>query len=199
MSPIATVEELYIAASRLFAEHRTAQAADTLWVLADALEELEYLDLADAMRAVASEPEPWSSAGMPYGWYGVERRVLLHALSDLRREGGPLIRNPNSSGQGFSPLYLENPYYSILQRYGFVYSHTTPVKIGGGTVLHHTYVHETRPAIERVLSVHQRPLDGAFIWESTPSTASRRKTSGAGPSSLEQHLRRVLRGAQKTR
>lgn len=49
------------------------------------------------------------------------------------------ILNANSSGQGFCPHHLEQPYHSVLVEHGWEYSHTTPVVVTGERQAFHTY------------------------------------------------------------
>jgi len=49
------------------------------------------------------------------------------------------IQDPNTSGQGFHPDHAEHPYHDTLVKHGLRYTHTTPVRVGGELLPHHTY------------------------------------------------------------
>ena len=49
------------------------------------------------------------------------------------------IDRPNSSGQGYDDDYMHNPYHGVIRKYGYEYSHSTPVTHGAEKLIHHTY------------------------------------------------------------
>lgn len=52
------------------------------------------------------------------------------------------ISEPNSSGQGKSPLHSQHAHHETLAKHGYAYSHTTPVISQSEKVMaHHTYNH----------------------------------------------------------
>lgn len=93
------------------------------------------------------------------------------------------INRPNTSGQGYDDDYLNNPYHGIIRKYGYQYSHSTPVTHGAEKIIHHTYKQG-----EHNVSVWGNN------WSTSTSTASGRQVSGGHPNTaragadLERHL-----------
>lgn len=51
-----------------------------------------------------------------------------------------ILRDVNSSGQGHNPHHDEHPHHETLTKYGWLYSHTTPIRcVDGSQYAHHTY------------------------------------------------------------
>lgn len=65
-----------------------------------------------------------------------------------------VINEPNSSKQGRCPNHQENPHHEVITKYGYVYSHTTPVIRLGQTYAYHTY---RFPRTDWYVSVNCRP------------------------------------------
>jgi hypothetical protein len=50
-----------------------------------------------------------------------------------------ILQDVNSSGQGHNPHHHEHPHHDALTKYGWLYSHTTPITCGLSRYAHHTY------------------------------------------------------------
>lgn len=128
-------------------------------------------------------------------------KAVKQAFGDeslVEAEGG--IQNPNSSGQGTDPNHTKHHLNRVVTKYGYQYSHTTPVKsLSGSTYLHDTYKRGTHNV--SLMRDQSRPLDR---WETSVSTASGTKQTGMGMQKLDAHLqsksRRYpeLRGQQQS-
>jgi len=117
---------------------------------------------------------------------------LLCGISGLRvNENGQVITyvteaisRPNTSGQGYDDDYMHNPYHGVIRKYGYEYSHSTPVTHGNEKITHHTYKQGT----------HNVSVWGNN-WSTSTGTASGRQFSGGHPNTaraegdLERHLR----------
>jgi hypothetical protein len=99
----------------------------------------------------------------------------------------PAIENPNTSGQGYCPAHLGHPLHATAIRFGYRYSHSTPItNLGGTRFVSHTY--KARPG-ER--EEHNLSFDHGDIhhrWQTSVSCGSGRKHAGAGQAELERHL-----------
>jgi hypothetical protein len=75
-----------------------------------------------------------------------EGKVVTRLRKAVKVEDGPVsgqrsnpIQDPNSSGQGYDPDH-HSPFDSVLSKFGYSYSHTTPVHYrDGGVRMHHTF------------------------------------------------------------
>ena len=96
------------------------------------------------------------------------------------------IENPNSSGQGYCAAHVNNPHHATITKYGWVYSHTTPIRAVDGSIYTiHTYKHKH---VDWNISVNCRPG-----WRVDSSRGgSGRMTSYFG-SQLDKYLKRKSR------
>lgn len=116
-------------------------------------------------------------------------------IMDHKGCGGQFFREaidrPNSSGQGYDDDYMHNPYHGVIRKYGYEYSHSTPVRgpglgdaASGGHMIHHTYTQGTH-----TVSVWGNK------WSTSTGTASGKMFQGGHPNTaraegdLERHLR----------
>jgi hypothetical protein len=102
-----------------------------------------------------------------------------HSPNESISEG--TISFPNVFNQGHDDDHRNHPLNVIAKRYGFQYSHTTPVtQKNGGVLHHHTWVH---PAGHKI---------GAYAndtkWNSKVSSSSGHVWTGIGTKALDQHL-----------
>ena len=101
----------------------------------------------------------------------------------------PEILNPNTSGQGLSPLWESHPLTETALSMGYEYSHSTPVGlyISGEQKwsLHHTFKHG-----EHNVSLSRPDGADSRAWETSTSCASGRRWRGVGAASLLAHLKR---------
>lgn len=93
------------------------------------------------------------------------------------------IQNPNSCEQGYDPDHTANPYHTIITRYGYTYSHSTPVTHAYGPIIYHTYKQAGHCA-----SVHL-PDSSGWRWSTSTRTGSGWETVGRGQEALEKHLK----------
>lgn len=99
----------------------------------------------------------------------------------------PPIENPNSSGQGYCPAHLGHPLHATAIRFGYRYSHSTPItKLGGARVVSHTY--KARPGEREEHNLSFDHGDIHHTWQTSVSCASGRKHHGAGWHTLALHL-----------
>jgi len=90
------------------------------------------------------------------------------------------IQYPNSCGQGNDPEHVKHPLHATVVKYGYEYSHSTPVRALAGTVyIHHTYKH----------GEHSVGILHSNLWDSSVSTGSSQKHSGKGAPELDAHLK----------
>ena len=101
-----------------------------------------------------------------------------------------MIRNPNSSGQGYDEDHGLNPYHALLLSQGFSYSHTTPVAYDDGRRMYHTYKRGLRSIGVVPTSARQAR---SWSWRSTSRPGSGSSTTGVGEESLIRHLRNIKR------
>jgi hypothetical protein len=91
------------------------------------------------------------------------------------------IQSPNSSGQGFDKDHDLHPLHKAASKFGYSYSHTTPVHQRDGSVLHHHTWHKREHKI------------GAYAhdtkWTSKVSSASGHSFQGVGTVALDRHLK----------
>lgn len=96
-----------------------------------------------------------------------------------------MIEKPNSCGQGYDPTHCDHPYHGVITKYGWVYSHTTPIRgLDGRRYYHHTYKY---PTTEWYIGVSCRN-DGRYIIAA--STPSRGRHTVLGDTRLEGYLKR---------
>lgn len=96
-----------------------------------------------------------------------------------------VIENPNSCKQGFCPNHHENPHHETIIKYGFSYSHTTPIGSSNGLFALHTYCF---PRTDWCVSVNCRP--GWAVHAS--KKGSSRQTTFFG-SKVERYVKRKAR------
>jgi len=105
----------------------------------------------------------------------------------------PTILNPNSSGQGESPLVATHPLKPIAEAAGYTYSHSTPINFsgGGGWYVHHTFKnaagHNVGFRSDEFSDVHWER------WDTSTGKGTGRATHGVGGESLKEHLKRKRR------
>jgi hypothetical protein len=101
----------------------------------------------------------------------------------------PEILNPNTSGQGLSPLWESHPLTKTVLSMGYTYSHSTPVgwMLRGEQkwALHHTFKQK-----EHNVSLTRPDNADSYAWSTSTSCASGRKWQGIGAASLLLHLKR---------
>ena len=104
------------------------------------------------------------------------------------------IQNPNSSGQGYDPDHVKNPYHEILERFGYRYSHSTPVQgfYGGSRRIHHTYGRESHGVTVWYAVPYPYDMLSGWVWETSTPIGRRRnyrpKSSEHARFGLEKHL-----------
>jgi hypothetical protein len=90
------------------------------------------------------------------------------------------IENPNTCGQGYDADHLRHPLHATVVKYGYTYSHSTPIHALDGTIyLHHTYK----------FGAHNVGLSHSNLWDTSVSTRSSHKWSGKGMAELDAHLK----------
>lgn len=91
-------------------------------------------------------------------------------------------------GQGHDADYDKNPYNEILLKYGYRYTHSTPVRYRDGSVaVHHAY----NNGKDHFVGVYKR--HGGWHWEAHRGGSGHRYSSvGAAP--LEKYLKTLQRG-----
>ena len=176
-----------------------AQAA----VLGDALAEYGYPTLSDDFRKwldIYVDGNRYMS--MPR-WDSIYNRIQSAARELVR--GDHVIRNPNSSGQGYAPSHVDSPFHETLLTNGLNYSHSTRVwrpyygpggigdtRRGSENTIWHTY--RSGP---RVVSVGV-DREGVPYWEGG-LTGSSRRTHGATVEQLRKYLQGARRREQRRR
>lgn len=91
-----------------------------------------------------------------------------------------VIENPNSSGQGYDADHSRHPLHATVVKYGYTYSHSTPITaLDGSTYVHHTYK----------LGTHNVGLSHGKLWDTSVSTSSGHKWDGLGAIELDAHLK----------
>jgi hypothetical protein len=89
---------------------------------------------------------------------------------------------PNSSGQGFDEFHKAHPLHKTLEKFGYRYSHTTPVTQRDSSLLHHhTWVHASGHH-------HVGAYEGDTRFSTKTSSSSGHVFSGIGVHALERHL-----------
>ena len=73
----------------------------------------------------------------------------------------PIIEHANESGQGYHPASETHPLRKIVDRYGYKYSHSTPIQYMYGWYLLHTFVNQ-----EHTVSLTTKDLDNKFFHTS---------------------------------
>lgn len=96
-----------------------------------------------------------------------------------------VIENPNSCKQGFCPNHHENPHHEVITKYGFIYSHTTPIGSSPGYYAHHTY---RFPNTDWCVSVSCRPG-----WAVSASKTGSGRHSAYFGNSVEKYVKRKSR------
>jgi hypothetical protein len=102
----------------------------------------------------------------------------------------PIIENPNSSGQGYHLSHLAHPLHSIIIGCNYSYSHSTPIGVGSGWYLLHTYIYALKDATHTV-SI-KTDITGNLFWST--SCGGSTKYGGHGKDELKAHL---VRKAQR--
>lgn len=100
----------------------------------------------------------------------------------------PILENPNSCGQGKSPLALEHYLAPVVIAEGYSYSHTTPIGTPSGNwVLHHTFTNTDHHSV----SLRSYPETGlcSDYWSTSCSTATGYQHSGKAMVELKKHLK----------
>lgn len=103
------------------------------------------------------------------------------------------INNPNTSGQGHDEDHKNHPLHGTLEKHGYSYSHSTPIKrdhyiAAGGefkqapSYVAHSYFHGDA---DHCCSVNS----DSYKWHTKTSPASGRVTSGEGAITLDRHLK----------
>jgi hypothetical protein len=89
---------------------------------------------------------------------------------------------PNSSGQGHDEFHKAHPLHKTLEKFGYRYSHSTPVTQRDNSVLHHhTWVHASGHH-------HVGAYEGDTKFSTKTSSSSGHVFSGIGVHALERHL-----------
>lgn len=119
-------------------------------------------------------------------------RDFAHARERLAALLKPLIKEPNSSGQGYSPEWSTHPLAFKVLSFGYRYSHSTPVgyMVHGVQLwsLHHTFKYG-----EHTVSLCKPNGADSLLWSTSTSCASGHKHTGIGAKALAEHLLRKSR------
>ena len=112
---------------------------------------------------------------------------LKPLLSEIMKPR-PILENPNSCGQGTSPLATGHFLAATVMTEGYSYSHSTPIGLPSGDwMLHHTF----RNPAHHTASLRSNPETGSCLerWETSCSSASGFHHVGKGMVALAKHLK----------
>jgi hypothetical protein len=156
--------------------------------------------IAEAIRShLISEDEMWDETkhGAPFEKARREEFQAAQKASSEKitaQKSKLKIENPNSSGQGHSPLHVHHRFHDVLTQKGYVYSHTTPVIDSTETVAaHHTYRHPQ--GAMPIVSVVDHPHKGdAWSAHRKPGPSSK---MGSTISGLDSYLTNSTKRAKR--
>jgi len=150
----------------------------------------KYFSTSTAARTYARLRD-WPTSNVEHkkgGWPGARNWVAGEDYRVMVQGGGTRmigqnpIQDPNSSGQGYDPDHTQVPYEGILSKYGYSYSHSTPVVYPSGRRIHHTYKKG-----DHGVGVDQTP-GGVWKWDAHKG-GSGHSYGGSNAESLEKYLK----------
>lgn len=102
-----------------------------------------------------------------------------------REQAHARIQDANSCGQGTDPGHARHLYHATITRWGYTYSHSTPVRLLDGSFdVRHTYKQGPHNVSTR---------ERSRVWDTSTSSASGRQWSGVGVAELGAHLKSKAR------
>ncbi len=104
----------------------------------------------------------------------------------------PIIINPNSSGQGTHESFKAHPFYPILKKFGYTYTHSTPIGYAANDeqrwFLLHTFMQMGSWGQMHTVSIkhNENNSNHAMHWETSCGAGAGKR--GSGEESLVKHL-----------